>query len=355
MCSGLRLTYDQAQMLLDEIPDDLDALSPGAQIQFADKTLWRLAACSKLAKKRQKIREKDGGIEFSTKEAKVSLDSDGKPTGIVVREKTDATELIEEAMIYANEVVATYLAQRDLPCAYRDHEPPAPDALDALVPVLQEFKWFTSQMANGLPTANPHIIQMILDEAAGRSEEEMVTMLMLRAMMRAMYSPDNTGHYGLGLQYYCHFTSPIRRYPDLIVHRMLKESLGFSQNDYPAQCKALKWLCEHSSEMERNAEAASYDSQKAKIAEYMSEFVGEQYDAIVSGVVSYGLYVRLDNCAEGLVPVRTLGDEYYIFDELKHQLHGSVSNTVFHLGQRVRVQLTEADPDMARLDFKLVD
>lgn len=355
MLSGLRLTYDQAQMLLDEVADEKDALAPGAQNSFSDKTIWQLCAASALAKKRQKARERDGGIEFSTKEAKVTLDAEGKPTGIVVREKTEATELIEEAMIYANEVVATFLAERDMPCAYRDHEPPATDALDALVPVLQEFKWFTSQMANGLPTANPHIIQMILQEAAGRSEEEMVTMLILRAMMRAMYSPENAGHYGLGLRYYCHFTSPIRRYPDLIVHRMLKQSLGFEQNDFPAQCKALAWLCEHSSEMERNAEAASYDSQKAKIAEYMSAFVGEQFDAIVSGVVSYGLYVRLENCAEGLVPIRTIGDEYFVFDELKHQLRGMETNTVYHLGQRVRVKLVEADADMARLDFKLVD
>lgn len=354
MHSNARLTYDQAQMILDELPEGYDPMRKGAAAE-ADELSWRLGACSHLAKARQSFRDSQGGIEFSTKEPKVMLDADGHATGIMVREKTEATELIEEAMVYANEVVATYLAEHDLPCAYRVHEPPATDALEALIPTLQEFKWFNAEMTAMLPTANPHVIQLVLDEAAGRSEQEMVTMLMLRAMMRAVYTPDNLGHYGLGLRYYCHFTSPIRRYPDLIVHRMLKQALGFEQNDYAGQVKALKWLCEHSSEMERNAEAASYDSQKAKIAEYMEQFVGEEFDAIVSGVVSYGLYVRLENCAEGLVPVRTIGDEYFAFDEAKHQLRGVESNTVYHLGQRVSVCLTDADPDLARLDFKLAE
>lgn len=393
MRSSARLTYDQAQMLLDELDEgqaravlageggaegacggasgaersaDSAQSAPegGATIASAptsvsvptpiDPLTWRLAACSQLGQARAAHRESQGGLEFSTKEAKVALDADGHAIGIVVREKTQATELIEEAMIFANEVVATYLADREMPCAYRVHEAPAADALEGLVPILQEFKWFTSEMAHGLPTGNPHVIQRVLDECDGRSEQEMVTMLVLRAMMRATYTPENGGHYGLGLRCYCHFTSPIRRYPDLMVHRMLKQALGFAQQGFKDQAKSLKWLCEHSSEMERNAEAASFDSQKAKIAEYMAAFVGEEFDAIVSGVVSYGLYVRLENCAEGLVPVRTLGDEYFAFDEAKHQLRGVESNAAYHLGQRVNVRLVEADPDLARLDFVLI-
>lgn len=387
MRSAARLTYDQAQMLLDELSDGVDVLGGGATQAGAgvgaaggagaeagansatgagaeasatragsiDPLTWRLAACSQLARARQRHRASQGGLEFTTKEAKVALDSDGHATGIVVREKTQATELIEEAMIYANEVVATYLSDREMPCAYRVHEAPAIDSLEALVPILQEFKWFTSEMAHGLPTANSHVIQQVLAACDGRIEQEMVTMLVLRAMMRATYTPDNGGHYGLGLRCYCHFTSPIRRYPDLMVHRMLKESLGFAQGGFKDQAKSMKWLCEHSSEMERNAEAASFDSQKAKIAEYMAAFLGEEFDAIVSGVVSYGLYVRLENCAEGLVAVRTLGDEYFAFDGAKHQLRGVESNAAYHLGQRVCVRLVEADADLARLDFVLVD
>lgn len=344
MRSDARLTYDQAQMMLDE-----EAHSPSG-----DPLAARLVRLSALAKERQRNREAAGGIEFRSKEAKVMLSSDGKPTGILVREKTDATELVEEAMIFANEAVATYLEERDAPCAYRDHEPPAADSLAALIPTLQEFKWFTTEMAEDLPSGNPHVIQHVLDECAGRVEDEMVTMLMLRAMMRASYSPSNEGHYGLGLRAYCHFTSPIRRYPDLMVHRMLKWALGFAQPDMAGQRKALKWLCEHSSEMERNAEAASYDSQKAKMVEYMAPFVGEEFDAVVSGVVSYGLYVRLENCVEGLVPVRSLGDEYFAYNEARHALRGVESNDTYRLGQRVHVKLVEANTDLSQLDFHLL-
>ena len=343
MRSDARLTYDQAQMLLDE--QEAAPVSDGLSA--------RLAQLSRLAKERQRNREAAGGIEFRTKEAKVMLDASGNPTGILVREKTEATGLVEEAMIFANEAVATYLEEHEAPCAYRDHEPPAVDSLEALIPTLQEFKWFTSEMADALPTGNPHVIQHILDEAEGRTEEEMVTMLMLRAMMRASYSPVNEGHYGLGLRAYCHFTSPIRRYPDLIVHRMLKSALGFPQPDMDSQRKSLKWLCEHSSEMERNAEAASYDSQKAKMVEYMAPFVGEKFDAIVSGVVSYGLYVRLENCVEGLIPIRSLGDEYFAYDEARHSLRGMDTNDTYRLGQRVHVKLVEANTDLSQLDFHL--
>ncbi len=234
------------------------------------------------------------------------------------------------------------------------HEPPSADALGALVPTLQEFKWFTSEMAAGLLAGSPHAIQRILDECGGRIEHEMVTMLLLRAMMRANYSLENDGHYGLGLRAYCHFTSPIRRYPDLMVHRMLKEAIGFKQPSPLPHEPILKWLCEHSSEMERVAEAASHDSQKAKMVEFMAPFVGEEFEAVVSGVVSYGLYVRLENCVEGLVPVQTLGGEYFAYDEARHSLRGTETNTRYRLGQKVDVRLVEADVELSRLDFKLV-
>ncbi len=338
MCSRLRLTYDEALASL---------VSGGGQA--ADK----LAICSKLAKARQKHRESLGGIEFSTKEAKVKLDDKGVPIGIDIREKNDATELIEEAMIFANEVVATHLFQRDHPCAYRDHESPAVEALARLVPTLQEFKWFTTDDTAAVRTGSPFAIQRVLGECKGRAEEELVTMLMLRAMMRAVYSPQNAGHYGLGLAAYCHFTSPIRRYPDLIVHRMLKHALGLRQPDFGGQTKSLKWLCEHSSDMEREAEAASLDAQKTMMAQYMEQFIGDEFDAIIAGVASYGIYVRLDNCVEGLVHVRSLGDEYFAYNEDRQTLRGVESNTTYRLGQRIHVRLTEIDSQLARIDFKL--
>ncbi len=357
MRSTIRLTYGEALSLLQgaDASDDLQKKLSALEIGDGALPLQEaLTICSSLAKARTKKREGLGGIEFSTREARIMLDEEGHPTGIAVREKDDATTLIEEAMILANEIVATHLENHDAPCAYRVHEAPARDALANLLPTLQEFSWFSKEDGRSLLTGNPFAIQKILKACEGRTEQELVTMLMLRAMMRALYSPENSGHYGLGLKSYCHFTSPIRRYPDLIVHRMLKAQLGFAQPALKSQIAQLGWLCEHASEMERVAEAASFDSQKVKMAEYMAPFVGQEFDAMISGVMSYGLYVRLDDCIEGLVPVRTLGDEYFVYDEDRHILKGSETNTTYRLAERMRVRLTEVDQALARLDFVIV-
>ncbi len=350
MRSRLRLTYDEA---LDVLRGGSSVPAHGAGVGAAD-IADKLACCSRIAKARQRHRASQGGIEFDTREAKVVLDADDYPVGISVREKNDATELIEEAMIFANEVVARHLFEREMPAAYRVHEAPAASTLAALVPILQEFKWFTAEDAAQLKTGNAHAIQRILAACEGRSEQELVVMLMLRSMMRATYQPRNIGHYGLGLDAYCHFTSPIRRYPDLIVHRALKQSLGMGQPGMFSQEESLSWLCEHSSEMERVAEAAAFDSQKVKMAEYMEQFVGEEFEGLVVSAVSYGLYVRLDNCVEGLVPVRTLGDEYFIYDEERHTLRGADTLTTYRLGQRVQVRLASVDVKLARIDFAIV-
>lgn len=343
MCSRRRLTYDEALELLR-----------GGIPQGDGEIAEKLMLCSQLAKARQRHRARLGGIEFDTREAKVVLDEEDRPVGISVRAKNDATELIEEAMIFANEVVATHLSEREIPAAYRVHEPPAAATTAALIPILQEFKWFTTEDAARLKAGDPYAIQRILAACDGRQEQELVVMLMLRSMMRAVYAPRNEGHYGLGLEAYCHFTSPIRRYPDLIVHRALKEALGFSQPGMRFQAESLTWLCEHSSERERVAEAAAFDSQKVKMAEYMEQFVGDEFEGLVVSVVSYGFYVRLDNCVEGLVPVRTLGDEYFVYDEDRHTLRGADTLTTYRLGHRVRVRLASVDVRLARIDFSVV-
>lgn len=314
----------------------------------------KLLVCSHMAKSRAEYRAKMGGLEFYTKEPKVILADDGSPVDIDVRTKNDATELIEEAMIFANEAVAEFLQSNDVPCAYRVHEPPAASKLSDLTSTLTEFKWFRSEDAAALKTASPFALQRILNESEGRAEQELVVMLLLRSMMRATYTPDNIGHYGLGLKCYCHFTSPIRRYPDLMIHRMLKGALGFSKKEQREQAKSLKQLCERSSEMERIAETASLDSQKIKMAQYMQSYIGEEFDAIIDGVSSYGFYVRLDNCVEGLVSIK-LFDEPYIYDETRQTLQGVNSGCVFRLGQQVSVKLISVNVELAHIDFKLVD
>ena len=350
--SSARLTYEQAQEMLDsEEAAETAQSASSASVGLSA----RLRILSSLAKKRAARRAQAGGIDFATVEAKVKLDEEGAPVDIVLRRKTDATELIEEAMILANETVAEYLSSKDFPCMYRVHEKPSADALDALVPVLQEFSWFTEDMVLRLMTGNPHVIQGILEASKGRPEEELVSSLMLRSMKRALSKVENDGHYGLASKAYAHFTSPIRRYPDLVVHRMLKAQLGRRPEKFGSEVSAMKWLAEHSSEMERIADTAARDSQELKIIEYLEQYVGESFSGVVSGVATYGLYVKLDNTAEGFLPVRMLGGEYFSFDPRRYCLTGQDTGKVYRLGQRVAVTLIAADARERKLEFRLAN
>lgn len=339
MRSDARLTYAQAKGILDGSETVDDALGV------------RLRDASAIASLREGLRAARGALEFSTKEAKVRLDDEGRAVGISIRSKDAATALVEEAMIFANEAVASWLEERALPCAFRVHEAPHVDALEGVVAVLREFKWMSAGLAERLLRGEAAAIQQTLAEVRGRVEEGLVTTLLLRAMTRAAYAPVNTGHYGLGSAAYCHFTSPIRRYPDLLVHRFLKAALA---GRAPARAMAdrLPRLCEHSSAAERAADASERLSQEMKMAEYLQGFVGERFDAVISGVATYGIYVQLDCTAEGLVPIRDLGREYFIFDAAGHLLRGSDTGRIFRLGQPIEVVLTQVDVLAPALTFR---
>lgn len=332
MRSDARLTYQSALRALKGDDDGLDA-----------RLVERLAAASRLAKAREAYRFSRGGIDFRTKEAKVRLDEAGCPIAIEVRQKDDATMLIEEAMVFANEVVAAHLDASGLSAAFRVHEPPHADALEGVVRVLREFKWMSAPLAQRVLCGDAFAVQQVLEEASGRAEEQLVTSLMLRAMSRAVYAPLDDGHYGLGLSAYCHFTSPIRRYPDLIVHRMLRAQLTGERKAVRPMERTMAALCEHCSETERTAEAAARRSVEVKMAEYLQGSIGCRFHAVISGVATYGIYVQLDCMAEGLVPVRALGNEYFVFDAAAHTLRGSDTNTSFRLGQPIEVILAEVD------------
>lgn len=368
MESKARLTYEQAQDALDyargvECGDGSSAhacavhaegfLIPGLDSALSVEITSRLVSLSNVAKKRSAQRQKAGGLDFATTEAKVRLDEEGRPVAVDVRRKTDATELIEEAMIFANEVVATHLEGLKWPCMYRIHEQPATDALGGLIPVFQEFPWFNEELSLRLAVGDAHAMQEILEKSAERPEGQLVSSLLLRAMKRAVYSHENDGHYGLASEAYAHFTSPIRRYPDLVVHRMLKAQLKKRSERFGAEVAALPWIAEHSSEMERLADTAARESQELKLVEYMQQFVGQTFSAVVSGVASYGMYVRLDNTAEGLVRVRSLGQEYFAFDAVRFSLTGMDTGKVYRLGQRVAVTLIIADTEDSKLEFRL--
>ena len=321
----------------------------GIPRQVAD----RLAPLSRIGKLRAEMRRRAGGIDFPSTEANVRLDADGRPTGVDLRRKTDATSLVEEAMILANEAVAHRLVAADSPALFRVHERPAADGLAGLIPVLEEFDWFARIDKTRFALGDPHAVQAALEASRGRSEGELVGSLLLRAMKRADYRPSCEGHYGLASEAYAHFTSPIRRYPDLVVHHMLKALLFGRSELHDQEASALRWLGRHCSEREREADAAARESQELKLIELMESQVGEAFSGVVSGVAPYGLYVRLDNTAEGLLPVRRLGTEYYSLDAELHRLVGQDSGRTWRLGQRIAVVLTLADARRHVLEFRL--
>lgn len=368
--SDARLTYDQVQTFLDRDDEEsgkpVHASDPVSVSATSDESstlslealmsalVPRLRRLSHIAKQRAAARAVAGGIDFATTEAKVRLDEEGHPEAIDLRHKTEATELIEEAMILANETVARHLRDAKFPCIYRVHDRPSADSLAALVPVFQEFSWFRDIDQGRLIAGDPLVVQQVLAASTGRAEGELVSTLVLRSMKRAVYRPICEPHYGLASQAYAHFTSPIRRYPDLVVHRMLKAQLVRRPQKFDQEVANLPWIAEHSSVMERVAEKAARESQESKIVEYMERELGATFSAVISGVTTYGLYVRLDNTAEGLVHIKDLGSEYFAFDPVLHRLTGQDTGAIYRLGQRLPVVLTVADPRSCRLDFRPV-
>ena len=327
--------------------------APHSQGQRETSLRKRLLQLSRLASLRHAQRERKGGIDFDQPEARVKLDEAGRPQGVELRRKNAATSLVEEIMIWANEVVAEHLSRAKFPCVYRVHEAPDLEGLAQLVPIFEEFPWFGKIDPVGFFTGSQHALQQAVSASRGRAEGELVSSLVLRSMKRAVYREKNCGHYGLASATYCHFTSPIRRYPDLMVHRMLKAELFGRPEKFDQMTTNLGWICEHSSGMEREADDAQRESEELKLAEYLQRFVGQSFSAIVSGVSQGGLYVRLENTAEGFIPVRTLGDDYFSFDAARYTLTGEETGARYRLGQRIAVVLFAVDPRVPQIDLRL--
>lgn len=329
-----------------------------------------LQAADDLARARQRIRYARGAIDFETVEVHAVLDDQGVPVDIVDRHRTAATSLIEEAMLLANECVAEYLADRDIEAAYRVHEPPEPDHLVAAARVLFAAGSCTQDEADAIALGDPHAIERALERVHGTPEEAMANALLLRSMQRAVYRSRNEGHFALGAPAYCHFTSPIRRYPDLIVHRCLKFQLAEERlgkraaaerraillgTGREAQDRMLPQLCRHASECERVADAAGHASQKVKVAQYYACRVGERFAATVSWIDEMGVFARLDDtAAEGLLRLRDLGDEWWDFDERTLTLTGEATGHTVRPGTRMIVEVARTDVLRGHLDLRLV-
>lgn len=354
ICSNARLTYGVALEMLEGECEPA-ASEGGKHAQGQRETLIQphLRQLSRLASLRHAQRERKGGIDFDQPEARVRLDEAGRPQGVELRRKNAATSLVEEMMIWANEVVAEHLSRAKFPCVYRVHEAPDLEGLAQLVPIFEEFPWFGKIDPVGFFTGSQHALQQAVSASRGRAEGELVSSLVLRSMKRAVYREKNCGHYGLASATYCHFTSPIRRYPDLMVHRMLKAELFGRPEKFDQMTTNLGWICEHSSGMEREADDAQRESEELKLAEYLQRFVGQSFSAIVSGVSQGGLYARLENTAEGFIPVRTLGDDYFSFDAARYTLTGEETGARYRLGQRIAVVLFAVDPRVPQIDLRL--
>ena len=354
ICSNARLTYGEALEMLEGECEPA-ASEGGKHAQGQRETLIQphLRQLSRLASLRHAQRERKGGIDFDQPEARVRLDEAGRPQGVELRRKNAATSLVEEMMIWANEVVAEHLSRAKFPCVYRVHEAPDLEGLAQLVPIFEEFPWFGKIDPVGFFTGSQHALQQAVSASRGRAEGELVSSLVLRSMKRAVYREKNCGHYGLASATYCHFTSPIRRYPDLMVHRMLKAELFGRPERFDQMTTNLGWICEHSSGMEREADDAQRESEDLKLAEYLQRFVGQSFSAIVSGVSQGGLYARLENTAEGFIPVRTLGDDYFSFDAARYTLTGEETGARYRLGQRIAVVLFAVDPRVPQIDLRL--
>lgn len=295
-------------------------------------------------------RKQRGSIDFDFPETKVILDERGKPLEIKPYERNAATKIIEDFMLMANETVAEDYYWQELPFLYRTHDNPDPERMKSLATFINNFG-YSIRFHNG--EVYPKEVQKLLVKAEDTPEEALISRLALRSMKQAKYTVVNTGHFGLAAKYYTHFTSPIRRYPDLQIHRIIKENLrgGLSEKRIAHYDKLLMNVSVQSSAMERRADEAERETVKLKKCEYMASHIGEAYDGVISGVTNWGLYVELPNTVEGLIRVSDLNDDYYHFDEEHYELYGEMTKKVYKLGQPVRVVVAATDKLARTIDF----
>lgn len=363
ICVNRRLSYTTVKKLLelaaDQTADRTEAVD-GEPEEYAE-LLPMLQQMEELAGLLRGKRKARGSVDFDFPECKILLDSEGRPTEIRPYERNVATDLIEDFMLAANETVAQHCYWLELPFVYRIHEVPDTDRIQKLAMLIQNFGYYMKSVGRSGARANreeihPKEIQRLLARVAGTPEEAMISRLALRSMKRAKYSVECGGHFGLACPFYCHFTSPIRRYPDLQIHRIIKEQLrGRLREERLEHYRSiLPEVCKHSSETERRADEAERETDKLKKVEYMEQRIGETYDGVISGVTGWGIYVELPNTVEGLVHISKLQGDYYYYNENTCELVGEATGRTYKLGMPVRVCIDDCDRFNRTIDMSLV-
>ena len=363
MNSTHRFTYETAQSAIDNAPANVEKYSKGIQTTAsAEKGMQyreQLVTLNKLAKILQKEKFSKGAIEFDTQEIKFRLDQNGKPIGVYAYERLDTHKLVEEFMLLANREVAKYVfdqikkkGKRDTGAIYRIHDAPDKDKIKSLAMFVKALGFDLRADKDGVVTA--HGLNDLLEQIDGKPQENLIRTAILRSMQKAVYSTKNVGHFGLAFEFYTHFTSPIRRYPDLLVHRVLAKHLHnepFGDKDIVA----FQHIAESSTRREIAASEAERESKKLKQVEYMSERLNTVFEGTITGVTKWGMYVEENESkSEGMIGMRALGDDYFVFNEKSYSIIGEKSKKVFTLGDKVKFKAITADLDKKTLDYVLV-
>ncbi|MEH7237200.1 ribonuclease R [Bacillus sp. JJ1562] len=341
-----RMTYSDVNSILADKDEELRSRYEPLVPMFEDM--------EKLAATLREKRMKRGAIDFDFKEAKVLVDDEGKPYDVVIRERSVGERLIEEFMLLANETVAEHFHWMNVPFIYRIHEDPNEEKLRRFLEFITNFGYLVRGSGNSI---HPRALQEVIEAVQGKPEEMVVSTVMLRSMKQAKYDPESVGHFGLSTDFYTHFTSPIRRYPDLIVHRLIRTYLIQGKLDNATQDKwkeRLPEIAEHSSNMERRAVEAERETDSMKKAEYMMDKIGEEYDGIISSVTNFGMFVELPNTIEGLVHVSYLTDDFYRYDERSYAMIGERTGNVFRIGDEITVRVINVNKDERSVDFEVV-
>ena len=355
--SNRRFAYEEVQEILEKngVKDGTGEPAP-ARKSYEGEYAKELITLDALAKELRKKRFKNGSVKFDREELHFDVDENGKPTRAYFKKSKDANKLIEEFMLLANRQVAESIGKvkrgekaKTLP--YRIHDQPDPTKLERLREFITHFGYKVK--TTGSKEDISKSLNKLMDDVNGKREQNVIESVALRAMMKAKYSVFNIGHYGLAFDYYTHFTSPIRRYPDTMVHRLLTR---YQEGGRSANRDHYEELCEHSSDMEQIAQNAERDSIKYKMVEFMSEYIGEEFDAHISGITAFGIYAEIDeNHCEGMIPLHDLDDDYYDFDERNYQLVGRRRHNKYMLGDPIRIKVAKANIEKRQLDFTIVN